>query len=162
MFVQEVPTLTEQLLKIGELASLFGVTSRTIRYYEELGLIEASNRTEGLHRRYPSDVVIRLKRIEELKSLGLTLGQIREFFILCSEDPSGEKCRLLLLQIYEDQKKEEETKIREAQRHIAQIDTNIAATKERKTFFSCPGEACERCDFDGFCLDSVYNHGEEQ
>ncbi len=156
-----MPTLTDQLLKIGELASLFGVTARTIRYYEELGLIEASNRTEGLHRRYPSDVIIRLKRIGELKSLGLTLGQIREFFILCAEDPSGERCRLLLLQIYEDQKEEEMAKIREAQQHIARIEKNIVATKEKKSFFSCPGEECETCDLDGFCLDSVYNHDKE-
>ncbi len=156
-----MPRLTDQLLKIGELASLFGVTARTIRYYEELGLIEASNRTEGLHRRYPADVVIRLKRIEELKSLGLTLGQIREFFVLYAEDPSGERCRLLLLQIYEDQKEEEMAKIREAQQHIAQIEENIVATKEKKTFFSCPGEECEDCDLNTFCLDSMYNRGEE-
>lgn len=161
MFIQEVPTLTDQLLKIGELASLFGVTARTIRYYEELGLIEASNRTEGLHRRYPADVVIRLKRIEELKGLGLSLGQIREFFVLCAEDQSGERCRLLLLQIYEDQKKEETAKIHEARQRIAQIEENIVATKEKKSFFSCPGEGCEKCDLDGFCLDSVYNRDEE-
>lgn len=153
--------MTDQLLKISELASLFGVTARTIRYYEELGLIEASNRTEGLHRRYPADVVIRLKRIEELKSLGLTLGQIREFFVLYAEDPSGERCRLLLLHIYEDQKEEEMAKIREAQQHIAQIEENIVATKEKKTFFSCPGEECEDCDLNTFCLDSMYNRGEE-
>ncbi len=156
-----MPTLTDQLLKIGELASLFGVTARTIRYYEELGLIEASNRTEGLHRRYPADVVIRLKRIEELKSLGLTLGQIREFFMLYAEDPSGERCRLLLLQIYENQKEEEMAKIREAQQRIAQIEAHMSAIKEKETFFSCPGDECERCDLTTFCLDSVYNRGKE-
>jgi len=156
-----VPTLTDQLLKIGELASLFGVTARTIRYYEELGLIEASNRTEGLHRRYPVDVVIRLKRIEELKSLGLTLGQIREFFMLYAEDPSGERCRLLLLQIYENQKEEEMAKIREAQQRIAQIEAHMSAIKEKETFFSCPGDECEHCGLTTFCLDSVYNRGKE-
>lgn len=153
--------MNERLLKIGELATLFGVTSRTIRYYEELGLIEASNRTEGLHRRYPSDAVIRLKRIDELKRLGLTLGQIRDFFSLFSEDPTGEKCRLLLLAIYDDQKKEEELKIREARERIARIDENILAAKEKNSFFSCPGEDCEACDFASFCLEPVYNQREE-
>ena len=152
--------MNERLLKIGELSALFGVTSRTIRYYEELGLIEASNRTEGLHRRYPSDAVIRLRRIDELKRLGLTLGQIREFFLLFSEDPSGEKCRLLLLKIYDDQKKEEEQKIREARERIAHIDANILAAKEKKRFFSCPGDDCETCDFTSFCLEPVYNYHE--
>lgn len=38
--------------RIGELASMFGVTGRTIRYYEELGLLEASDREEGAHRKY--------------------------------------------------------------------------------------------------------------
>jgi DNA-binding transcriptional MerR regulator len=156
-----VYTLAEKLLKIGELASLFGVTARTIRYYEELGLIEASNRTEGLHRRYPADAIVRLKRIEELKSLDLTLGQIREFFILFSEDPSGEKCRLLLIQSYEDQKKEEETRIKEAQNRIAQIEANIITIKEKKSFFSCPGEECKVCNFNGFCVDSEHNSDQE-
>jgi len=149
--------LNERLLKIGEIAALFNVTSRTIRYYEELGLIEASNRTEGLHRRYPHDVVIRLNRIDELKKLGLTLGQVREFFDLYSEDPSGEKCRLLLLRIYEDQKKEEEQRILESQRHIAQIDANIAAATRKKSFFSCPGDTCAECNLAHFCLEPVYN-----
>jgi DNA-binding transcriptional MerR regulator len=156
-----VYTLPDKLLKIGELASLFRVTARTIRYYEELGLIEASNRTEGFHRRYPADAIIRLKRIEELKAMGLTLGQIREFFILYSQDPSGEKCRLLLLQNYEDQKKEEETRILEAQRRIAQIEANIIAIKEKKSFFSCPGEECKVCNFNTFCIDSEHNPDKE-
>ncbi len=153
--------MNERLLKIGELATLFGVTSRTIRYYEELGLIEASNRTEGLHRRYPPDAVIRLKRIEELKRLGLTLGQIRDFFSLFAEDPSGEKCRRLLLTIYDDQKKEEELKIREARERIARIDANILAAKKKRNFFSCPGDDCNTCEFASFCLEPVYNKDEE-
>ncbi len=154
--------MSARLLKIGELAQLFGVTPRTIRYYEELGLIEASNRTEGLHRRYPADVIIRLRRLGQLKSLGLSLSQIREFFDLEARDPSGELCRLLLLGIYEDRKKEEEALIQQAEERIRNIDERIAALKAKTSFFSCPGEECAGCDFSGTCDGSSHHVTESE
>jgi len=152
--------MSARLLKIGELAQLFGVTPRTIRYYEELGLIEASNRTEGLHRRYPADVVIRLRRLGELKMLGLSLGQIREFFDLEAQDPSGELCRQLMLGIYEEKKKEEEAVIQEAEERIRELDERISALKAKNSFFSCPGEECGECEFGGICDKSSYGIGQ--
>jgi hypothetical protein len=59
--------------RIGELASLFGVTGRTIRYYEELGLLEAAGRQDGAHRKYHERNAVYLKRIQQLKDYGLTL-----------------------------------------------------------------------------------------
>ena len=64
--------------RIGELAVKVGMTERTIRYYEELGLLESVKRLEGGTRVYTEDDVRRLKLIRRLKVLGLSLQEMRE------------------------------------------------------------------------------------
>jgi DNA-binding transcriptional MerR regulator len=64
--------------RIGELASRVGLTERTIRYYEELGLLESVKRLDGGVRIYTDDDVRRLKYIRKLKTLGLTLQEMSE------------------------------------------------------------------------------------
>ena len=75
----------EGLLRIGEAAEQVGVSCRTLRYYEELGLLVPSGHSAGGARRYTADDVARLNRIRELQELlGFDLGEIRE--ILDGED----------------------------------------------------------------------------
>jgi DNA-binding transcriptional MerR regulator len=64
--------------RIGELAARLGMTERTIRYYEELGLLESVKRVEGGRRVYTDDDVQRLRFIQKLKMLGLTLQEMLE------------------------------------------------------------------------------------
>ena len=64
--------------RIGELAAKVGLTERTIRYYEELGLLESVKRLDGGVRVYTDDDVRRLKYIAKLKMLGLTLQEMLE------------------------------------------------------------------------------------
>jgi DNA-binding transcriptional MerR regulator len=64
--------------RIGELAAKVGLTERTIRYYEELGLLESVKRLEGGVRVYTDDDVRRLRFIQKLKMLGLTLQEMLE------------------------------------------------------------------------------------
>lgn len=63
---------------IAELAREAGVSARTIRYYGELNLLEASSRGPGGRRRYGPDAAERLRFISRLKTLGLTLEEIGE------------------------------------------------------------------------------------
>ncbi|HEV3228672.1 MAG TPA: MerR family transcriptional regulator [Solirubrobacteraceae bacterium] len=67
-------------LRIGDLASLVGTTPRTIRYYEELGLLPAATEREaGQHRLYTEDHVERLRELLRLKALlGVSLDELRE------------------------------------------------------------------------------------
>jgi DNA-binding transcriptional MerR regulator len=67
-------------LRIGEVAKLAGTTPRTIRYYEELGLLPAaSERRPGAHRTYAEGDVERLTELLRLKDLlGLSLEELRE------------------------------------------------------------------------------------
>jgi DNA-binding transcriptional MerR regulator len=64
--------------RIGELAAKAGLTERTIRYYEELGLLESVKRLDGGVRVYTDADVRRLKYIGKLKMLGLTLQEMLE------------------------------------------------------------------------------------
>ncbi len=73
MLVQEAPK------QIGSVAKESGVPIKTIRYYEELGLLKASGRTEGGFRLFNSDVFVRLHFIKRAQSLGLSLSEIKEF-----------------------------------------------------------------------------------
>ena len=62
--------------RIGELAREAGLTVRTLRHYDQLGLLSPRSRTEGGHRCYTSGDVRRLHRIVALRSLGISLEQI--------------------------------------------------------------------------------------
>lgn len=68
-----------QALRIGKAAARVGVSRRTLRYYEELGLLTPSERTPGGARRYTEDDVARLAHIRELQELmGFNLDEILE------------------------------------------------------------------------------------
>ena len=69
----------EALKQIGLVAKESGVPIKTIRYYEELGLLKASSRTEGGFRLFDPDVFARLNFIKRSQSLGLSLLEIKEF-----------------------------------------------------------------------------------
>ncbi len=73
-------------LKIGELSAHSGVSVKTIRYYEELGLLKACGRTEGHFRLFQADAVNRLAFIKRLKSLGLSLQEIGESLSVYDHD----------------------------------------------------------------------------
>ena len=70
--------------RIGELSAKVGLTERTIRYYEERGLLESVKRLEGGQRVYTDDDVRRLKFIQKLKVLGLSLEEMQELETLYS------------------------------------------------------------------------------
>ncbi len=67
-----------ELLQIGEVAKLIGVSPKTIRYYHQIGLLAEPKRTEGGYRLYAAHDLLRLQRIRRLRSLGLPLDRIKE------------------------------------------------------------------------------------
>ncbi|AHJ29159.1 heavy metal-responsive transcriptional regulator [Nodularia spumigena CS-584] len=71
-------TQDKKLFLIGQVTNLSGIPIRTIRYYESLGLVESSGRTEGGFRQFSMDVLTRLAFIKRAQSLGLSLEEIRD------------------------------------------------------------------------------------
>src|SRR5436309_10001686 len=67
------------LLRIQEVAAALGLTARTIRYYEELGLLTPAARSEGDYRLYDADDVERLRFIKDLRDdAGFSLAEISQ------------------------------------------------------------------------------------
>lgn len=67
-----------KLLKIGDIAEMTGLTLRTLRYYEEMCLIEPEQRSKGNFRLYHPRVLTKLGFINSLKKLGLPLNEIKD------------------------------------------------------------------------------------
>jgi MerR family transcriptional regulator, thiopeptide resistance regulator len=65
-------------LKVGDLAKQTGVSVRTLHYYDEIGLLSPSHRTEAGYRLYGEGDIVRLQQIVSLRQLGFSLEEIRE------------------------------------------------------------------------------------
>ena len=78
-----------RLFTIEQVSAQTGLTKRTLRYYEEVGLLPPTDRTEGNYRRYTEADVKRLDKIKKLRDLlGFSLADIRE--IMEADDERGQ------------------------------------------------------------------------
>jgi DNA-binding transcriptional MerR regulator len=66
------------MIKIGEIARQAGVTTRTLRYYEQLGLFVPTNVNTKGYRYYNDDTLVVINRIRDLQRVGLSLDEIKE------------------------------------------------------------------------------------
>ena len=73
-------------LTIGELARRTGVTTSTLRYYDELGLVQPSRRVSG-HRRYAVDAVAAVGVVRFLQQVGFTLAETKRFIASRKRSP---------------------------------------------------------------------------
>lgn len=86
-------------LSIGEIASKLEMSQRTIRYYEEIGLLNSVKRMEGGRRVYTNDDLKRLKLIKRLKIMGMTLSEMEELEAMWSIQKSNKKVLTRLLEL---------------------------------------------------------------
>ncbi|HUG31488.1 MAG TPA: MerR family transcriptional regulator [Acidimicrobiia bacterium] len=70
--------MIDEHYQIGEVADSVGLSLRTIRYYEEIGLVTPSGRTEGGFRLYTDSDVDRLRLVKALKPVGMSLETMGE------------------------------------------------------------------------------------
>ncbi|MGH2347736.1 MAG: MerR family transcriptional regulator, partial [Chloroflexota bacterium] len=82
-------------LTVGELARRTGVSIRTLRYYDEVGLLPPSARTEAGYRLYTPNDIARLQQIRSLRHLGFSLAAVRE----CLDRPNSSLLAVIELQI---------------------------------------------------------------
>lgn len=92
---------------IGTIATQSGVPIKTIRYYEEVGLLPKPPRTASRYRLYPPGIVERLQFIKKAQNLGLRLGDVKEILELADRGrcPCGHVQRLLKLRLQELKRK---------------------------------------------------------
>ena len=70
--------MNDGMLQIGEVAERAGLSLRTVRYYEETGLLQPAKRTDGGFRLYTAKHVARLALIKRMKPLGFSVQQMRD------------------------------------------------------------------------------------
>ncbi|WP_217595798.1 MerR family transcriptional regulator [Cohnella sp. GbtcB17] len=75
-------------MRIGDLTERAGVTQRTVRYYESIGLLPSGEREGNGHHYYTEETVARLQKIDQLKKVGLSLEEIRDVIELYFTDTS--------------------------------------------------------------------------
>src|SRR3954467_2244221 len=77
-------------MRIGQLAAQTGYSVRTIRFYEQSGLLPAPSRTPAGYRSYDQDAVIRLRFVRSAQALGMSLAEIAD--VLRIRDHQGPPC----------------------------------------------------------------------
>ncbi|NIA10965.1 MAG: MerR family transcriptional regulator [Nitrospiraceae bacterium] len=105
--------------QIGELGGLLDMSPRTIRYYEEVGLLNSIKRIEGAKRVYTRQDLRRLRFIKRLKLLGLTLVEMKELEDIYRIHKTNKKVLPKLLELLE--------------RRIVEIDERVGSLKKLKT-----------------------------
>ncbi|MFZ0342101.1 MAG: MerR family transcriptional regulator [Gaiellaceae bacterium] len=113
-------------LRIGEVAQRVGVTPRTIRYYEELGLLgSGTEREKGSHRTYAESDVARLQELIRLRDLlGLTLEELVEL-------AEAEEARATLRDRWEEDPSDEE-RLRIVEAAIPHVERQLALVQNRQ------------------------------
>lgn len=125
---------------IHELAQASGVSAKTIRYYESIGLLPDPPRAENNYRQYPPDTVERLRFIVSARSLDFSLTDIAEF--LSARDEGTLPCKRVLDSI--------DGRIAELDRRIA----DLLALRDNLSRVRADGEglpADKKCDDDCLC-----------
>ncbi len=113
--------------QIGELANLVDMSPRTIRYYEEIGLLNSVKRIEGGKRVYTDRDVQRLKFITRLKHLGLTLSEMTELEDIYQIHRTNKKVLPRLLELLDTHAR----KIDERINQLVRLKTDVLEYKEK-------------------------------
>ena len=92
----------EEITPIGELAISLGLTTRTIRYWEEVGIIDSVERSDGATRGFTPYYVRRIKFIIKLKELGLTIKEMQDLYAAYGEAKQTERMVPRLVEILDE------------------------------------------------------------
>ena len=120
-------------MNIGQAADRSGVTPKTIRYYESVGLIEAAPRSDNGYRDYGVDDVETLRFISRARGLGFTVAEVRA-----------------LLSLYHDRERASAEVKAMTQAHIRDIDRKVAELDAMRSTLPdmvdcCAGDARPDC-----------------
>ncbi len=135
-----------QLMRIGDLAKKAGTTMRTIRYYEQIGLISPAARTRGGFRLYAEDDLRRLRLIKNLQLVDTPLAQLKAFFDQRQRGRIASQIAPGISRLLQQQ-------LREVEKRVQQYQSIEASLRETIEILNCcsecslePGpEVCSRC-----------------
>lgn len=114
--------LNKPLLRIGKMAELLSVTPRTLRYYEQLGLISPTAISAKGYRYYTLDILPVIEKIRDLQTVGLSLDEIKIVIGLFSQESKRAEAKRKMLEFM--------------QRHLRDIDSRMKLLKKMRADLS--------------------------
>ena len=129
----------KELSRVGAVAERLGVSPRTIKYYEELGLVQPEARSPGGFRLYGEEEVERLERILRMKGIGYSLATIRE--LLAVRDAAQEADKATVLREVTGRLKERE---RESTARIQRMQDDLKRAEALREELRRDVALCER------------------
>lgn len=135
------------LLTTGDMARLCGSTLRTVRFYEEAGLLTPEERSDGGHRLFTSTEQQKLQLILDLREAGLSLNDIKTLFQLKTRCGSPEEVSREVSALLEQQIDEMQRKIAKLRRVREELSSTVSVLSECR---SCGDirfpHRCHECD----------------
>ena len=114
----------QRVLRIGELAERTGVTPRTIRYYEEIGLLARGERRKGSHRSYDEADVERVLELTRLRDLlNLSLDEVKQLV-------EAEEARAILRRRFHETDSDAE-RLRIVEEALPHVETQLQLVRRR-------------------------------
>jgi DNA-binding transcriptional MerR regulator len=113
------------VIRIGEVAERVGITPRTIRYYEEIGLLPGAERRKGTHRLYDDNDVERLAELTRLRELlNISLEELKQLV-------EAEEARAVLRRRFHATESSAE-RLRIVEAALPHVDTQLELVRRRK------------------------------
>ena len=135
-----------KLKKIGDVAKELGITTRTIRFYEEEGLLEPVRTQKGT-RLYSEEHIGKLRIIKELRDIGVPLERIKSIVNMRKESSSGDEASKKVLSAFEELEREVMKKIQLLNKVLAEINSLKPAVSQCEGCTLEPTlENCTQCD----------------
>ena len=132
---------------IGELSDRVGVSTHTIRYYERLGLLEPSRRTEAGYRIYGEENEERLRFIQKAKRFGLSLDEIKQLITIRNQGTPPCASLKTMVEQHLDDLNRQITEMISLRRELAdryeEIEPSLSDASTSATKEICRGKICE-------------------
>ena len=140
---------TAKMYRIGELAKRAGKTVRTIHFYEELGLLQPTERSPGGFRMYNDEALNRIQWIEQIQDLGFSLVDIRQFLEGLHSQKTGPESMNMLQGFYKEKLEQTRATIEK----MKNLETDLLSSLEYlQACQDCTStdriDSCVRCEND--------------
>ncbi len=131
--------------KIGEIAREFGISHRTIRFYEEKGILKPDKYTKSGYRLYSEESIKRLKVVLLLRKIGFSISEIKSFLNLNLSGRTPEESLKLLVDILRDKLNDTMEKMEALNVLKGDIERALEHLENCKCRFLPNWEDCEIC-----------------
>lgn len=114
-------------LTIGQIAREVGIPTKTIRYYEEISLLQPAKRMDNKYREYSKEDIARLRLIKQARALGLSLNEVKELVEECFDESCEHLKKSFLTQLpkYISSVKQRVAELQGLQTQLESLQSNL-------------------------------------